>query len=151
VDRPRGVPVILELIALLCAGCFAGAALYITVVEHPARMECGAAVALAEFRPSYRRAAFMQAALAAIGCLAAIGAWATGRGMLVLVAGVLLGAIIPYTLIVVFPINKRLLDRTFDASSPDAPTLLARWGQLHAVRSIASLIAFVLIGVDLTL
>ena len=47
---------VLELIALLCTGLFAGAAVYITLVEHPARLECGPAVALAEFRPSYRRA-----------------------------------------------------------------------------------------------
>ena len=78
---------VLELIALLCAGLFAGAAVYVTLVEHPARLECGPAVALAEFRPSYRRAAAMQASLAAVGLLTAVGAWALGRGVPVLVAG----------------------------------------------------------------
>ncbi len=71
---------VLELIALLCTGLFAGAAVYVTLVEHPARLECGPAVALAEFRPSYRRAAAMQASLAAIGLLAAVGAWAARDG-----------------------------------------------------------------------
>ena len=111
---------IFELVALLCTGCFAGAAVYVTLVEHPARMECGLPVALAEFRPSYRRAAVMQAALAAVGALAAIAAWATGRSALALIAGLLLGAVIPYTLLVVFPTNKRLLDPSLDASAPDA-------------------------------
>ena len=140
-----------ELVALLCTGCFAGAAIYVTLVEHPARMECGLAVALAEFRPSYRRAAVMQAALAAVGSLAAIVAWATGRGPLALIAGLLLGAVIPYTLLVVFPTNKRLLDPSLAASAPDAGALLARWAGLHAVRSVASLTAFVLLSVDLAL
>ena len=74
---------VLELIAVLCTGLFAGAAIYITLVEHPARLECGAALALTEFRPSYRRAAVLQATLAAVGCLAAVGAWMQGRSLLV--------------------------------------------------------------------
>ena len=36
-------------------------AVYITLVEHPARMECGTEVAATEFRPSYRREAVLQA------------------------------------------------------------------------------------------
>jgi hypothetical protein len=55
VDEREG-PVPFELIALASAGLFAGAALYITLVEHPARLECRTAVAIAEFVPSYRRA-----------------------------------------------------------------------------------------------
>jgi hypothetical protein len=45
-----------ELLATLCAGLFAGAAIYITFVEHPARLECGTELAATEFAPSYRRA-----------------------------------------------------------------------------------------------
>ena len=30
---------ILELVALLCTGLFAGAAIYVSLVEHPARLE----------------------------------------------------------------------------------------------------------------
>src|SRR5262245_26490942 len=37
-------PMLLELIATLCAGFFAGAAAYITLVEHPARLSCGTAL-----------------------------------------------------------------------------------------------------------
>ena len=140
---------VLELIALLCTGLFAGAAVYVTLVEHPARLECGPAVALAEFRPSYRRAAAMQASLAAVGLLTAVGAWALGRGLLVLVAGLLLGAMIPFTLLVVLPTNKRLLDLALDPHSTEARSLLTHWGRLHGVRSVASAIAFVLLALDL--
>jgi uncharacterized membrane protein len=140
---------VLELIALLCTGLFAGAAVYVTLVEHPARLECGLAVALTEFRPSYRRAAVMQAALAAIGSLTAVGAWALGRGVAVLVAGLLLGAAIPFTLLVVLPTNKRLLDPALDPHSTEAASLLTRWGRLHAVRSVASTVAFAILGLNL--
>jgi hypothetical protein len=50
---------------------------------------------------------------------------------------------------VVLPTNKRLLDPALGPHAPEAAALLARWGQLHAVRSVASAVAFVLLGLDL--
>ncbi len=136
----------LELVALLCTGLFAGAAIYISLVEHPARLEGGPALAIAEFGPSYRRAAVMQASLAVVGCLAAVAAWAQGSAATVLVAGLLLGAVVPFTLTVIRPTNERLLDAGLDRGSPETAALLARWGRLHAVRSVLSGVAFLLLG-----
>jgi hypothetical protein len=68
-NRQEVAGMILVLMAMLCAGLFAGAAIYISLVEHPARLECGIELAVAEFGPSYRRAAVMQASLAAVGCV----------------------------------------------------------------------------------
>ena len=133
---------LLELIATLCAGLFGGAAIYINLVEHPARLECGTALAISEFGPSYRRATVMQASLAALGLVASVGAWLEGRGLVVLIAGLMLGLVIPFTLIVILPTNKALLDPGLDRGSAEAAALLARWGRLHAVRSILSAVAF---------
>jgi len=140
---------LLELTATLSAGLFAGAAIYITLVEHPARLECGTALAATEFVPSYRRATVMQASLAALGFLAALGSWFQGRGLRVLIAGTLLGLVIPFTLLVILPTNQRLLDPALDRGSSDAAGLLARWGRLHAVRSLMSAIAFGMLALDL--
>jgi hypothetical protein len=63
-----------ESLAILCSGLFAGAALYISFVEHPARTLCGTTLAITQFAPSYKRATIMQASLAALGTLAAIAA-----------------------------------------------------------------------------
>jgi hypothetical protein len=131
-----------ELIATLCAGLFAGAAIYITLVEHPARLECGTELAATAFGPSYRRATLMQASLAALGLVAALVAWIQGRGLLALVGGLLLGAVIPFTLLVILPTNKRLLDPGLDRRSAEAAALLDCWGRLHAVRSMLSGLAF---------
>jgi hypothetical protein len=60
------------IVAAICAGLFAGAAIHIIAVEYPARMSCGNDVALHEFAPSYRRATVMQASPAGIGCLAGL-------------------------------------------------------------------------------
>lgn len=35
-----------EFLATLCTALFAGAAMYISLVEHPARMECGTRLAV---------------------------------------------------------------------------------------------------------
>jgi len=59
----------LLVLATACAGIFFGAAIYINLVEHPARMSCGQELAVREFGPSYARASIMQAALAIVGCV----------------------------------------------------------------------------------
>lgn len=44
--------IILKMLATLSAGLFARASTYINLVEHPARVECGTSLAVAEFAPS---------------------------------------------------------------------------------------------------
>jgi hypothetical protein len=131
-----------ESLALLASGLFADAALYISFVEHPARMLCGTAVALTQFAPSYRRATVTQASLAALGTLAGMAAWLLGAPSLWLTGGLLLGVVIPFTLIVILPTNKRLLDPSLDKDSSLAEQLLHRWAALHGVRSGLSLASF---------
>ena len=133
-----------EFISVLSCALFTGAAIYITFVEHPARMQCGVEIAATEFVPSYRRATVMQATCAAVGLLSSLAAWLTGASFSWLIAGVLLGSVIPFTLIVILPTNKRLLSPTLDRRSAEADRLLARWGKLHGVRSVLSGLALLL-------
>src|SRR5215831_6955639 len=134
----------LVLIAVVCAGLFSGAALYVNLVEHPARMGCGPELAVREFAPSYRRATLLQLPLALVGSLAGgIGAWDQASSTL-LAATLLLAAVVPFTVVVILPTNHRLLDPSLDPASRNAVALLDRWGRLHAVRTVLSLLAFVL-------
>ncbi len=75
--------------------------------------------------------------------VSALGAWAQGRGIPVLVGGLLLGSVVPFTLIVIFPTNRALCDPNLDESSSKAAALLAKWNRLHAARSGAALLALV--------
>ena len=50
---------IAEFVAVLTCGLFTGAAVYVSLVEHPVRMACGVEIAAAEFPPSYRRGAII--------------------------------------------------------------------------------------------
>src|SRR2546422_7443885 len=119
----------LEVIATLSAGLFAAAAIYISFVEHRARMECGTAVAMTHFAPSYRRATLIQAPLALLGLVAGLSValidgtvwWAAG--------GLLLGSVVPLTLVVILPTNKQLLDDCLDKESARASELLTRRGR----------------------
>ena len=129
-------------VALLASGLFTGAALYVSFVEHPARIQCGTRLAVTEFAPSYKRGAIMQASLSTIGTLAAIAAWLQGAPPSWLIGGLLLGSLIPFTLIVILPTNKRLLDPALDKDSALAEQLLQRWGKLHAARTALSLPSF---------
>lgn len=143
--------VIIKLLATLAAGLFSGAAIYINLVEHPARMQCGTALAVTEFAPSYKRATVMQASLAAFGSINGITAWLLSSGITWLIGGIFLGAVIPFTLIVIFPVNKKLLDPSLDKSSENAAELLSRWGRLHSMRSFLSLASFLIFITSLVL
>jgi hypothetical protein len=107
-------------------------------------MECGVELAATEFAPSYRRATIMQATLAAVGLVSSIAAWFAGATFWWVVAGVLLGSVIPFTLIVILPTNKLLLSLGLDRRSAQTERLLARWGMLHGVRSVVSGLALLL-------
>ena len=98
-----------KLIATFCCGVFFGAALYIPLVQHPATVEIGNDFAVRFFRPMYRRAAGLQASLAVIGCASVIAAWLSGADEVWLGAAVLIGSVVPFTLIVIKRTNDPLL------------------------------------------
>ena len=135
---------IAEFVAVLSCSLFTGAALYVSLVEHPARMQCGVGIAATEFPPSYRRGTVMQVTSATLGLLSSISAWLSGATFWWLVGGIVLGSVIPFTLIVILPTNNRLLDPALDRRSIAAEHLLIRWGRLHAVRSVLSGLALLL-------
>ena len=135
---------VFEFIAALCAALFAGAALYISLVEHPVRMGLETRVAALQWAPSYKRATWMQAPLAIVSFLSGVGAWFLGGGLLWLVAALFIGAVVPITFIVIMPTNRQLLAAERDLGSAETRQLLERWSKLHGVRSIASSIAAIL-------
>ena len=135
----------LQLTSTACAGLFCGAALYVNLVEHPARMSCGQELAVREFAPSYRRATIMQVSLALVGLvLGLVAAWRL-RNTWIAAGALLLGAPIPFTLAFILPTNKQLLDPTLHLQSVRVAELLARWNRLHAVRTVLSAVAFALL------
>jgi hypothetical protein len=140
---------LLKVIAVLSSGLFAGAALYITAVEHPARMSQGALFALQEFRPGYKRAAPLQASLAVICFLCSVVVWRwTGRWAW-LAGGTLVGAVVPFTFAFMMSTNRSLLDAASPPKDEEAFRFLAKWARLHAVRTSLSLLGFIVLLVQI--
>ena len=133
-----------EFVATITAAIFAGAALYINIVEHPARMTLDTRSAALEWAPSYRRATWMQAPLALLSLLAGLTSWWLGGGVGWAIAAVLMGAVVPFTFLGIMPTNQRLLAPGRDLASAETRALLERWTRLHAVRTALSLIAAIL-------
>jgi uncharacterized membrane protein len=133
---------IAEALATFCCGVFFGAAVYISLVQHPAALETGTEFAVRFFTPMYRRAALMQASLAIIGAISSLAAYLLAAGRAWLLSAVLIAGVIPYTLLIVEPINQEI--QTVDPSAREAVELLMRWGRLHCLRTLASGTALVL-------
>ena len=137
----------LEFVAVLSAALFAGAALYISVAEHPARMSLETRTAALQWAPSYKRATWLQAPLAVASLVCGAAVWLLGGAVGWLVAALLTGAVVPFTFVIIMPTNHKLLTPSRDLSSAETRELLVRWGQLHAVRtalSIAGIVVYLL-------
>lgn len=132
---------VIEFIAVLSCTLFTGAAIYITLVEHPARMGCDTKTAATVWAPSYKRATVMQASLAILSFLAGVSAWLLSGVVIWLAGAVVIGLVVPFTFIAIMPTNHQLLEPGRDLASVETRKLLEKWGRLHAVRSVLSLAA----------
>ena len=128
-----------EFVAAFAAALFAGAALYVNVAEHPARLGLDTRMAALQWAPSYKRATWLQAPLAILSLTCGITVWLLGGGWGWLIAALLVGAVVPFTFVVIMPTNHRLLAPDRDLTSTETRELLIRWGRLHAVRTVLSL------------
>ena len=125
----------LSIAALVFATLFTGAALYISLVEHPARLGLADGPLLAQWQPSYKRALPIQSGLAIAGGAAGLivgylsADWRWGIGSILLLANW------PFTLFVIMPVNKHLMAKPVSEAGTESRTMLVQWGKLHNVRS----------------
>lgn len=131
----------LKLFTLLAATAFAAIAIYISLVEQPARLLLEDKALLDQWAASYPPAMRIQSALAVLSGLSAIGAWYLSRSPLWLAGAALMLANWPYTLLVIYPVNEALLSMAAGASGETGRALIEQWGSLHAVRTGLGLVA----------
>jgi hypothetical protein len=127
-------------LALIAAAMFTGAAFYVSVGEQPARLKLDHRSALLQWQPAYRSGYAMQGPLAAIAFALGVVAWWDVGGWQWLAGALVMIANWPYTLLVMAPLNNRLMAMT-EANAGDASTeMIRRWGRLHAVRTVLGVI-----------
>jgi hypothetical protein len=124
---------ILGELALIAASVFTGAAIYVSVVEQPARLALDAPALLAEWKPSYKRGTAMQAPLALIAAALGVAAFIATDDWRWLLGAALALANWPVTLLVIMPVNRALI--AMEAGSAGVHEKVTEWGRLHAVRS----------------
>jgi hypothetical protein len=117
-------------LALAFAAAFTGAALYINLVEQPARLALDDSALLSEWRPSDRRGFAMLASLALIAAALALTAYFQTQDVRWLVGAIIIIASWPYTFFAMVPMNNRILTITA-AESGAARELVRTWGLLE--------------------
>ena len=127
--------------ALTITPTFAGAAIYINIVEQPARLQLDNRSLLAEWKSAYKRGYVMQASLAIVGGLFGLLPYLNTLDWRWLLGAVVLLANWPYTLFVIAPTNNRLMDTPPGAATAETRRMLEQWGALHAGRSALGLVA----------
>jgi Domain of unknown function (DUF1772) len=128
-------------LALTIAAVFTGAAVYLNVAEQPARLQLDDRSLLAEWKPAYKRGYAMQASLAIVGGLFGLLAYLGALDWRWLLGAIVLLANWPYTLLVIAPINRRLMETPPEAATAETRRMLEQWGALHAGRRALGLVA----------
>ena len=127
-------------LALAFAAAFSGAALYINLVEQPARLALDDSALLSEWRPSDRRGFAMLASLALIAAALALTAYFQTQDVRWLIGAIIVIAIWPYTFFAMVPMNNRILNISAGESGA-ARELVRTWGQLEYGQTAIGLVA----------
>lgn len=128
-----------KLIAKISTSLLAGSSLYMSLVEHPAKMEAGIKVATTLFEPCYRKSSLLSIVLASTGFLGALSSYAIEADKKWLAAGLLTFSVIPFKYLVMSSTTKSLMAPSIEQNPDKAELLFEKWNRLNMLKSIICL------------
>jgi hypothetical protein len=128
-------------LAFMIAAVFTGAAIYINIAEQPARLQLDDRSLLTEWKPAYKRGYIMQASLVVVGGVLGLVAFLSTLEWRWLLATIVLLANWPYSIYVIMPTNRSLMDTSPEDATAETCQMIRQWGILHAGRSALGLVA----------
>jgi hypothetical protein len=127
-------------LALALAAAFAGASLYVNLVEQPARLALDDAAMLSEWTPSDRRGVALLAALALLSAITGLLAYFESHDVRWAIGALIIILNWPYTLFAMSPLNNQIL--TLAPRDIGAARVLVRqWGLLEYGQTALGLVA----------
>ena len=131
------------LLALVVAALYSGAALYVNLVDQPARRALDDRAALAGWKIALKGGALHQPPLVTIGFLLGLVAWIETHAVGYIFGAPLMLAGTPWTVLMILPVNKALAATAPESAGERSRTQLQRWYSLHALRTALGLLALI--------
>ena len=117
-------------LALAFAAAFAGAAIYVSWVEQPARLALDEEALLSEWRPSDSRGVALLLFFALIAAIAGLIAWPEAEDVRFVYGALVCAATWPYAFFVMAPLNNQILSlKGHDVAA--ARALIRQWGLIE--------------------
>jgi hypothetical protein len=130
-----------DLLAFAAACAFLGAALYVNIVEQPARLALDASSVIREWTSSNRRGFVMLATLAVVSALSGYGQYVRTGDVRWLIGGTIILASWPYAYFVMTPVNILLYGVRRNAPASTIHELMRDWGLLEWAQTAIGLAA----------
>jgi len=134
------------LIAFALACAFVGAALYINIVEQPARLALQPRAMVKEWAPSNRRGFVMTSAIALLAAVLAYVDFARSGDVRLLIGGTILLASWPYAFFIIVPVNIWLYTLPPERARSAVREQMREWGLLEWGQTAIGLIACWFLG-----
>ncbi|MCV6546380.1 MAG: DUF1772 domain-containing protein [Cohaesibacter sp.] len=134
---------ILTILLLTVTAMIFGYGYSASAVSHPAMLESGPKVAVPYFKPFFHKSNHTQLILSmAVWALSSAISYLTGEWSW-LIAGTLLQISGPYTILIIMPVNRRIMAEGADPESPQMIKDLKNWGTIHFPRTLMAGAVFI--------
>lgn len=140
----------LIVLTVFLTGAMFGTALASSIIVHPILVEVKRSTAIEVFKPFFDKTHKVVLILAAVIAVLALTVSIVSGEWSWFIVSLLMHLNGPYTLKLMMPTNRRLMDENVDPESDETKADLINWGKLHWVRTIWNgliFLAFVILAV----